>query len=92
MFEKAHKIESIRKDNAEINWPTFDENQIKEDFSKIVIQINGRKRGLIDAKLDLLEEDLIKLINNECDFEDIEKKYISILNDPNTIMHAIKYK
>ena len=27
-------FESIRKDNAEINWPTFDENQIKEDFSK----------------------------------------------------------
>jgi leucyl-tRNA synthetase len=58
-------FESIRKDNAEIKWPTFDENQIKEDFSKIVIQINGRKRGLVNATLDLLEEDLIKLINKD---------------------------
>lgn len=40
----------------------------------------------------LANNNLIKLINNECDFEEIEKKYISILNDPNIIMHAIKYK
>ena len=58
-------FESIRKDNAEINWPTFDEDQIKEDFSIIVIQINGRKRGLVNAKLDLLEEDLMKLVNDD---------------------------
>ena len=29
------------------------------------IQINGRKRGLVNAKLDLLEEDLMKLVNDD---------------------------
>ena len=58
-------FESIKKNNSEIKWPTFDEDQIKEDFSKIVIQINGRKRGLINAKLDLLEDDLMKLVNDD---------------------------
>ena len=34
---------------------------------------------------------LVKLINTESDFKDLEKDYISILNNPESIMHAIKY-
>ena len=34
---------------------------------------------------------LLKLINTESEFKDLEKDYISILNNPESIMHAIKY-
>ena len=39
----------------------------------------------------LSNNQLLKLINTESDFQDLEKDYISILNNPESIMHAIKY-
>ena len=39
-------------------------NKLKK-IKLIVIQINGKKRGLVNAKLDLLEEDIMKLINKD---------------------------
>ncbi len=46
-------------------WPSYDEKQIKENSNLIVIQINGKKRGLIKAKLDLTEEELMSQINKD---------------------------
>ena len=48
-----------------IEWPIYDEKQIKDDFNTIVIQINGKKRGLINASLDLSENDLMKIVNED---------------------------
>ena len=62
------------------------------NIPKLMKKSYDYKKRLKIAIRALSNNHLIKLINNECDFEDIEKKYISILNDPNTIMHAIKYK
>ena len=56
---------SLKENNERIVWPKFDEKLIKEDTSTIVIQINGKKRGLIKAKLDLTEKDLMKLIDKD---------------------------
>ena len=58
-------FESIREDKVEINWPKFDEKYIKEEASIVVIQINGKKRGLVNAKLDLLEDEIMKLIKDD---------------------------
>ena len=58
-------LESIRKDKVEINWPKYDEKYIKEEASIVVIQINGKKRGLVNAKLDLLEDEIMKLIKDD---------------------------
>jgi len=84
-------FENIKKDNDEINWPIFDENKIKEDFSKIVIQINGRKRGLVNAKLDLLEEDLMKLVNDDRNINKylINKKIKKKIYIKNKLMNII---
>ena len=46
-------------------WPTVNENILKEENVNIVVQINGKKRGLILTKADTEEEELIKLINNK---------------------------
>ena len=44
------------------NWPTYKEEMLKEENVNIVIQINGKKRGLILAKIEILEEDLLEKI------------------------------
>ena len=46
-------------------WPIYDEEQVKESSINIVIQINGKKRGLINTKLDLEEVDLFKLVKKD---------------------------
>jgi leucyl-tRNA synthetase len=48
-----------------VTWPTYDESQLEESTNIIVIQINGKKRGIIDTKKDINEDDLIKLISND---------------------------
>ena len=58
-------IESIKTENDELYWPIYDEKQIKENSINIVIQINGKKRGLINTKLDLEEVDLFKLVKKD---------------------------
>jgi leucyl-tRNA synthetase len=58
-------IESIKIENDELSWPIYDEKQIKESSINIVIQINGKKRGLINTKLDLEELYLFKLVKKD---------------------------
>ena len=55
----------IKTKNDHINWPSYDENLIKEEIKVIVIQINGKKRGLINTKLDLKEKDLLELVQKD---------------------------
>ena len=45
-----------------IKWPRFDESILKSEISNIVVQINGKKRGLIQTKSDISEEDLFDII------------------------------
>ena len=48
-----------------MNWPKYDESQLIENNVKIVVQINGKKRGLIETNRDISEQDLTKIINND---------------------------
>ncbi|MDA9663041.1 leucine--tRNA ligase [bacterium] len=57
-------FDSIAK-NDKIIWPSYDEKLIKDEKNIIVIQINGKKRGLISVKQDLNENELINLINKD---------------------------
>ena len=45
-------------------WPRVDESKLIEEKVKIVVQINGKKRALIDTERDISEESLLKVINN----------------------------
>ena len=40
---------------TKFTWPSYDESQLTESTSLIVIQINGKKRGLINVENDILE-------------------------------------
>ena len=54
-------LEMINKNNKKV-WPKYDEELTKEDLNLIVVQINGKKRGLIEAKQSMDEDALNKLI------------------------------
>jgi leucyl-tRNA synthetase len=51
--------------SKKMDWPKYDENELIENTVKIVIQINGKKRGLIETNKDITEEKLLKIINND---------------------------
>ena len=57
-------------------WPKYNTSMLKEDTINIVIQINGKKRGLIQTKPNITEEKLFEIINNN---EKI-KKYLDQKN------------
>ena len=46
-------------------WPKYDLSLIKEDKIKIVIQINGKKRGLVESKINTKEEDILNIVQND---------------------------
>ena len=48
-----------------IKWPEYDEKILQENIVNIVIQINGKKRGLIKSETNTQEENLIQIINRD---------------------------
>ena len=56
--------ECISKNNIKIEkaWPLYDEKIIIEENINFVVQINGKKRGLIETYKDINEENLIELV------------------------------
>ena len=63
-------LEIIKTKNVE--WPKYDETKIKENTVNIVIQINGKKRGLMETQINISEKILMEKI-----YQDEKlKKYI----------------
>ena len=68
-----------------IKWAKYDEKYLVEEFINIVVQINGKKRGLIKTKADTKENDLLNIVKNEKNIQkyiegNIIKKKIFIQN------------
>ena len=58
-------------------WPEYNASMFKEENINIVIQINGKKRGLIQTKPNITEEKLFDLIkNNEKIIKYLDQKNI----------------
>ena len=65
----------------EIIWPKYDTSLLEEKEIQIVVQINGKKRGILIANKDTDENQLIDIIKNE---EKINK-YLTNMNIKKTI-------
>ncbi len=70
---------------TKVSWPKFDENLLLEEIIPYVIQVNGKKRGLVESKRDITQEELLKTVEKEKNISkyfDINKvrKYIFIKN------------
>ena len=46
----------------EIVWPSYNKEIIDSDSCKIVVQINGKKRGLLEMKTNCLEKNITKIV------------------------------
>ena len=55
------------------HWPIIEEKYLEQKNVNIVIQINGKKRAVIETKKDIAEKELIKNINTNQEL----KKYIN---------------
>ena len=58
--------------NSEIEWPDINKELLKDKIISYVIQINGKKRGLINAENNIQEEQLIEIIKKDANI----KKYL----------------
>ena len=56
-------LKVLNVDNPE--WPDFDEKLLIEEQINYVIQINGKKRSLINAEKDLKQEFLFELVKKD---------------------------
>jgi leucyl-tRNA synthetase len=56
----------------ELSWPSYNEDLLADDNANIVVQINGKKRKVIQTKMEIGENDLLALIQKDTTL----KKYI----------------
>ncbi len=74
-----------------IEWPKIEKSLLVDDKVTIVIQVNGKKRGLISAKKDLAEKDAVreakKVANIEKNLKD--KKIVKNIFVKNKIINFI---
>ena len=59
---------SMKKSSISLNnynWPKFDKELIESENCNIVIQINGKKRGVIKAAKDIEDNDLMAQIQKD---------------------------
>ena len=60
-----------------VTWPSIDEKILIEKTKKIVVQINGKKRELIEVEIDITENKLMNIIDNNKNLKKyLEKKEI----------------
>ena len=77
--------------NKNLHWPESNKEFLVEKFINYVIQINGKKRGVIKAKRNTSKEELLELIIND----HLVGKYVNNINIkkqifiPNRLMNII---
>ncbi len=69
-------------ENMELSWPIADPKYLKEKFINIVIQINGKKKSLIEMEKDLDDDVLLQKVKKD-------KKISNILDDKKILKHII---
>ncbi len=75
----------------ENKWPSYDEKYLEEDNIQIVVQINGKKRGLIKTKKNISEIEILKKIENDLQLKKYigDKKINKKIYVPNKIINII---
>ena len=73
------------------NWPNIDEKLLIDNEAKIVIQINGKKRGLLNLKKDADEKTVLSEIKKEKVLDKYieNKKFKKVIFVKNKILNVI---
>ncbi|WP_440650760.1 leucine--tRNA ligase [Candidatus Pelagibacter sp. HIMB1495] len=82
-------LEAIKIKNLE--WPKIDKEIIKDKLAKIVIQVNGKKRGLINIEHNKKENEIIKVIetNEKISKYILNKEIKRIIHIKNKLLNII---
>ena len=70
------------KEEKIIKWPKFDEKILENEKINFVIQINGKKRLILNVKKDITEKEILELVkkdkitNKHLDEKSNKKNYI----------------
>ena len=87
----ANECLTMIENKNNINWPQCNENLIQEDEINIVVQINGKKRGLIKSKINVSEDELFDKIISENNINKYlkDKKIRKKIFIPNRLINVI---
>ena len=58
----AECLKQIDVNTEEAKWPLYNEKIIEEENTNFVVQINGKKRGILNVKKDISEDQIIQLV------------------------------
>jgi leucyl-tRNA synthetase len=73
-------------------WPEYDENLVKDEIVKIVIQVNGKTKGTIDAPVGLKGEDLKKIVDSSELYTKLglkDKKKSKVIHVPDRLVNFV---
>ena len=51
--------------NKKLNWPLINKEYLKDENIDYVIQINGKKRTIINAQINLKDKEILNIAKNE---------------------------
>ena len=87
----ANECLTMIENKNNINWPQCNEDLIQEDEINIVVQINGKKRGLIKSKINVSEDELFDKIISENNINKYlkDKKIRKKIFIPNRLINVI---
>ena len=74
-----------------ITWPTVSKKDLIEDEINLVVQINGKKRAIINVKRDITEKEILKEIKTNQEMEKFfkDQKTKKIIFVPNRLINII---
>ena len=84
-------IEINQGEKTKKEWPTFNENILLEEKINFVVQVNGKKRGILKLNRDMNEDKVLNEIKkNETLLKYIENKSIkNKIYIPNKLINII---
>ena len=87
--ECLEKFSKFKKDQNE--WPKIDKKLLAEEKVKIVVQINGKKREILELPKDISENEILNMINNHEKLKTYldKKELIKKIFVPNKIINLI---
>ena len=77
--------------NSNFIWPKFDESSLLKEKVNIVIQVNGKKRSVLNEKKGITKEELLELIKKDKSIEKyiLNKKFKKIIFVENRLMNIL---
>ncbi|WP_415278267.1 leucine--tRNA ligase [Candidatus Pelagibacter sp. Uisw_094] len=74
-----------------ISWPTISEKDLIEEKIIFVVQINGKKRGILSIKRDMIKNDVLKEVKNNQEIEKLLKNHEvkKLIFVPNRLINII---